>query len=148
MKTFLLTIAATLGLFSSVFAEHEHHAPHNGTLVVLGEEFAHVELVLDAQTGALSAYSLDGEAENAVPIVQNTIDLEITPKDMPAFDLKLAAVENPLTGETIGNTSEFRGQAEELRGLSKFAGVVLNIETRGQEFKNVAFDFPEGNERD
>jgi len=34
---------------------HEHHAPHGGTLVVFGDEAAHVELVLDPKTGALPA---------------------------------------------------------------------------------------------
>ena len=45
-------------------AKHEHHAPHHGALEVLGDEFAHVELVLDEKTGRLTAYVLDGEAEN------------------------------------------------------------------------------------
>ncbi len=30
---------------------HEHAAPHGGTLIVLGDEFAHLELVLDPGTG-------------------------------------------------------------------------------------------------
>jgi hypothetical protein len=44
-------------------AVHEHTAPHGGSLVEFGEEFAHIELVLDSATGVLTAYVLDGEAE-------------------------------------------------------------------------------------
>ena len=47
-------------------AHHEHTAPHGGTLVVFGNEFAHIELVLDQTTGKLTAYVLDGEAEKSV----------------------------------------------------------------------------------
>ena len=35
-------------------AHHEHTAPHGGTLVVFGDEFAHIELVLDQTTGKLN----------------------------------------------------------------------------------------------
>ena len=35
---------------------HQHHAPHGGILVELGEEFAQVELVLDPVAGSLTAY--------------------------------------------------------------------------------------------
>ena len=36
-----------------------------GTLVELGNEFAHVELVLDSNAGSLTAYVLDGEAQES-----------------------------------------------------------------------------------
>jgi hypothetical protein len=58
---------------------HEHHAPHDGTLVELGEEFAHLELVLNAQTGTLTVYVLDGEAEQSVRIAQPEIELTVHP---------------------------------------------------------------------
>ena len=45
---------------------HEHTAPHGGTLVALGEEFGHLELLLNKETGELTAYVLDGEAEKPV----------------------------------------------------------------------------------
>ena len=41
---------------------HHHVAPHGGTLVVFGNEFAHLELVLDLSVGKLDAYFLDGMA--------------------------------------------------------------------------------------
>ena len=148
MKKIIFTFLAVVGLLLNAFA-HEHHPPHQGVLIVLGEEFAHLELVLDNTSGTLSAYSLDGEAENAVPLVQPQIVFKITPKNgTPVFDLTLKAVENPLTGETVGNTSEFKAQTDALKSLMKFAGVITAVSTKGEDFKNVSFDFPEGNDHD
>src|SRR5881628_3178191 len=84
---------------------HEHHAPHGGALQVLGEEAAHVELSLDTKTGKLTAWVLDGEAERPVRIAQPSLHLTLT--DIGTVDL--AAVANPLTGETAGDTSQFEG---------------------------------------
>lgn len=125
-------------------ATHEHHAPHGGTLVEFGEEFAHFEIVLDAATGELTAYALDGEAEKSIALTQAEIEIEI---EKPSrFVVKLEARENALTGETKGATSEFRGRSERLKNLKDFDAAVKSITIRGREFKNVAFNFPKGNE--
>jgi hypothetical protein len=123
--------------------EHEHSAPHGGTLVEFGEEFAHLEIVLDAATGRLTAYALDGEAEKAVRLKQP--NLEITIK-APATTIRLDGVANSLTGETADDTSEFAGQSDKLKGASEFDGVIKTISIRGKQFNNVAFNFPKGNE--
>ena len=147
MRKIILTFLAVIGLVTSAMA-HEHHPPHQGVLIVLGEEFAHLELVLDSSTGTLTAYSLDGEAENAVPLTHPEIVIKVTPPNGATFDLPLRAVENPLTGETVGNTSEFQGQADGLRGVEKFVGSIIAVTTKGQDFKNVSFSFPKGNDHD
>lgn len=125
--------------------EHEHHAPHNGTLVVFGDEFAHLEMVLDSESGRLTAYSLDGEAEYAVRLKQESVEIAIV-LDGNNIVLTLNAVDNPLTGETIGDTSEFTAQSDMLKGVKSFKGNVIMINTKGAEFKDVEFSFPEGNE--
>jgi hypothetical protein len=126
---------------------HEHHAPHKGTLVELGEELAHLELVLNAQTGTLTVYVLDGEAEQSVRIAQPAIELALrlpgSPKDLV---LTLPAVANPLTGEAVGQTSQFQLQHAALKGAPRFSGTVRSVTARGTPFQNVAFRFPEGNE--
>jgi hypothetical protein len=137
--TFLLTVSARL-----VWA-HEHHAPHQGTLVELGEEFAHLELLLDAATGHLSAYVLDGEAENPVRISQSSLQIKVKDKK-GSYLVKLKAVANNLTGEKVGNTSEFQGEFKKLKGLSKFEGTIVSIKAKGETFKSVWFLYPEGNE--
>ena len=131
---------------------HEHSAPHGGTLVVLGDEFAHIELVLDQGTGELTAYVLDGEAESPVRLEQENIEIRIAVPDTggnePAskLPLKLNAVYNILTGEKKGNTSEFAARSDSLKGLKQFGAVITAITVKGREFQEVEFGFPEGNE--
>jgi hypothetical protein len=125
--------------------EHEHSAPHGGALVELGEEFAHVEVVLDAATGKLTAYALDGEAEKSVRVKQS--EIEIVVKN-PAVMITLGGVANALTGETAGDTSEFSGQSDRLKDAANFDGVIKTILIKGRQFKDVAFDFPKGAENE
>lgn len=125
---------------------HEHHAPHKGTLVVLGEEFAHVELVLDPASGKLTAYVLDGEAEKSVRVKQAEFEIVVTPAKAEAFSVKLKAVASTLTGETVGDSSQFEGQDDKLKGLKEFDGKIAAVELKGKAFKDVGFNFPKGNE--
>ncbi|HEY7183388.1 MAG TPA: hypothetical protein VIC84_18285 [Blastocatellia bacterium] len=124
---------------------HEHSAPHGGALVELGDEFAHLEIVLDAVTGTMIAYALDGEAERPVRIKQN--EIEIAVKD-PAVTIKLGGVSNALTGETTGDTSEFWGRSDRLKGETDFEGVIKTISIKGRQFKDVEFNFPDGAQKE
>ncbi len=154
MRSILSMLGVALWLVpGSATAEeghHEHVAPHGGTLVVLGEEFAHVEFVLDPQAGQLRAYVLDGEAEHGLRLAQKTLALRVeAPSSTEAVtrtDLALGAVANVLTGETVGASSEFRIRHERLRGLETFRAEIAWLEVKGRTFEGVAFDFPEGNE--
>ncbi len=126
---------------------HEHKAPHSGTLIELGEEYAHVELVLDPKTGKVTAYVLDHEAEKAVKIKQKEIELNLeVAKEKHTLTLK--ALANVLTGEKEGDTSEFGGQADYLKDVKNFTASIKEIKVKGKEFKKVEFKFPEGNEGD
>ena len=132
--------------------EHEHTAPHGGTLVVLGDEFAHLELVLDPEEGTLRVYVLDGEAESPIRIEQPEIEIRITVPDTAGnasaseLPLRLSAVYNILTGEKEGDTSEFAVRSERLKGLKQFGAIITAINVKGREFQEVEFRFPEGNE--
>lgn len=123
---------------------HEHTAPHNGTLIAFGEEFAHLEIVVDAEKGEITAYVLDGEAEKSVQIAQEKIEIEIEKPNK--VNLKLEAAENTLTGEKSGATSEFRTNNDRLKNLKEFEAKINSITVRGKEFKNVHFNFPKGTE--
>ncbi len=128
-------------------AHHEHTAPHGGTLVVLGDEFAHVEFVLEKATGKLTGYVLDGEAEDSVRLRQEAIELNINRLNSEkTLALHLTAVANILTGETQGDTSQFSGQSDELIGAAEFHAEIVSIAVKGQTFADVDFEFPEGNE--
>ena len=128
-------------------AHHEHVAPHGGTLVVFGDEFAHIEFVLDQTTGKLTGYVLDGEAEKSVRLSQKTIELKVHREDVESdFTVQLSAIANVLTGETEGNTSQFEAQSDALKGASEFHAEIVSIEVKGQVFTHIDFEFPEGNE--
>lgn len=122
---------------------HAHTAPHGGTLVVLSEEFLHIEFVLDAPKGELRAYILDSHAENPVRSTQGVIELQVK-TESETFPVKLLGVTSPLSGETENDTSEFAAQDDRLKGQSKFKATVARVEAKGQVFTNLEFPFPEG----
>ena len=129
---------------------HAEHGPHHGTLVVVAGHAHHLELVLDAETGKLTGYVLDEDAKDAVAIQQSELALGIAlpseskdKTDLPdLLEVKLSAV-NP---NDAGATSEFSGQSDQLKGLKEFDAVLLSIKIEGQEFKEIKFNFPKGNE--
>lgn len=127
--------------------KHEHHPPHGGTPVVLGEEEYHMELVLDATTGKLQAFVLDGEMENfvRVPAESIEIDAQVSGRD---GKLNLHAVPNIATGEKVGDTSLFETQADWLKSTPTFDAALMEIAVHGKKYSNVKFNFPKGNDDD
>lgn len=120
---------------------HKHQAPHGGALIVLGEEDAHLELVLDSESGTLTAYVLDSEAEQAIRLARPELIVEVEGKP-----LQLAAQASELSGEKVGDSSEFRSQSPLLIGLSRFQGSLPEIEVQGRRYEKITFKYPEGNE--
>jgi len=125
---------------SAAHAEHVHKAPHGGTLVELGEHAYAIELLRDRDAGKLTAWILDGHAENFVRITSPEINVVAMPggKYTP---LALKAVANPTTGETVGNTSQFETTADWLKTADAFAGI-LTIEIKGTKFEQVPYELP------
>lgn len=141
------TASSTTPATSPTSAEHEHGghhhaAPHGGALIGLGEEFAHVELLLEPETGRLTAYVLDGEAEAPVRLENATLSLKLD----PGGAVTLQPVADELTGETAASTSQFSAQVDALKGLSEFKGALQTINVKGREFNQVEFSYPLGNE--
>jgi hypothetical protein len=127
--------------------KHEHKPPHGGTPVVLGDEIYHVELVVDASTGKLQAYVFDGELENFIRTKAPSLTIDAVVNGAPQT-LVLAAVANPATGETVGDTSLFETQADWLKTTPSFDGTLQSITIRGTTFTAVKFNFPKGNDKD
>jgi hypothetical protein len=117
---------------------HEHIAPHGGAVVVLGDEVFHLELVHDPAVGRLTGYVLDGHMENFIRLPAPGIETSIAFGETNRT-LVLTPIAQAATGETIGNTSQFAGEADWLKGATELNGIISSIEVRGQTFNNVAF---------
>lgn len=128
-------------------AKHEHHPPHGGTPVVLGDEVYHVELVLDAAAGKLQAYVLDGELENFIRSASPSVEVAAVVGG-ETKTLVFTPVANAATGETAGDTSLFEAQADWLKTTREFDAVLKEITVRGTAFKDVKFNYPKGNDED
>jgi hypothetical protein len=120
---------------------HEHVAPHGGTLVELGEHQFNLELVQDVTAGTLTAYLLDGHAENFVRVTLPAFTMVATVNGTPQT-LAFRALDNAATGEKLGDTSAFLAQADWLKTVKQFEGVIPALELRGATFTNVSFAFP------
>jgi hypothetical protein len=121
-------------------AAHEHRAPHGGTLVELGDHAYTVELVRDDAAGKLTMYVLDGHAENFIRLKAHAIELVAMPGGK-FTRVSLQAVANPATGETVGDTSQFTGEAEWLKSAADFSGI-FTLEIRGTKFEQVEYTLP------
>jgi len=117
--------------------KHAHTAPHGGTLVEIGEHAYNLELLRDPTTGKLTAWVLDGHAENFVRLSIPAIELVAMPGGN-FTPLTLKAVANPATGETVGDTSQFEVQADWLKTTDEFAGI-FTIEIKGTKFEKIAY---------
>jgi len=122
---------------------HAHDAPRGGTLVELGDEFAHLELVVDRAAGRMTLYVLDGEAALGVRVGGGSLDLAL---DAPAAHadrvVTLTGVASGLTGETADDTSEFAADDDAFRGGERIAGRVVGLVVRGIPFPDVRFEVP------
>jgi hypothetical protein len=123
---------------------HKDHPPHGGTPVALGENY-HIEFVLDAASGTLSAYILDDEMEEFVRSAMPSF--EVTARVGGAEQtLVFKPVANPATGETVGDTALFTAQADWLKTTTTFDAVIKSVTLDGTEFTHIGFNFPKGSD--
>lgn len=114
---------------------------------MLGEEAFHIELVRDAEAGKIDAYLLDGEMEEFVRIAVPSFEV-VAVVNGEKKALVFRALPNPATGETIGDTSCFEARADWIKDVPAFDAVLSQIDVRGTAFRDVAFNFPRGNDTD
>lgn len=120
---------------------HAHDSAHGGVAVELGEHQFQLDVVADPGAGQLKAWVMDGHMENFVRLSLPAIDLEIAGSGATQA-LRLAAQANAGSGETVGDTSQFQGEATWLKGFTNFSARIARIEIRGQIFTNINFSYP------
>ena len=120
---------------------HNHPAPHGGQLVELGEHGSgfNLELVLHEQ-GFLQVYVLDAHVQNFVRISANSIDIEITDQNGNTKNITCEPVADPITGESIGNTSLFTS-TERINEILPLKGVINQIDIKEASYENVEINF-------
>lgn len=121
---------------------HHHAAPHGGTLVEIGDHFGHLEFVLDSESGTLTMYALDGEAEHGVPLRSIGVVIRITVEGKEPVTLTLKPVANVLTGETEQATSQYAAQSDALKGVTAFTAVLPELDFRGMQMENFEIKYP------
>lgn len=120
---------------------HHHEAPRGGTLVELGDHYANLEVLLDATKGEMKVYALDSHAENPVRLTATEIPLLVQLGDT-SHSLTLAATANTLSGETVGDTSEFTVTDPKLSGVSSFKAEIPLLTVKGTTLTSVKFAYP------
>ena len=116
---------------------HAHTAPHGGLLVEVGDHAYNLEFVLDREAGKLTAYVLDGNAENFIRT--DLPGIVLTANDRA---LTLVPVANAATGETVGSTAQFEAAADWLKAPGALAVKVPALTLRGNAFSAIEATVP------
>lgn len=124
---------------------HSHDSLQGGVAVELGDHQFHLDVLAVPEAGQLKAFIMDAHVENFVRVPLKSFDLMIEPAGGAAKTLTLEAQANAASGETIGDTSAFLGQADWLKGVTNFTAILPQIEIRGQTFRGVVIRYPKGN---
>ena len=129
---------------SAAEASAASKAPHGGTVVKFGAVAA-LEFVHDPSSGTLTAYVLNGSASGTVRSPAKSIGVEVTVPGGAKVQVSLMSTANGLTGDTVGNSSQFGGAQPGLKGVTAFTAVVKQFAAGGESFTNVAFGYPVNN---
>jgi hypothetical protein len=99
---------------------HGHKAHHGGVLNVIGNEFGHVEILVQGDT--IEAWFVGGghDTGRSVPIQAAEITLTATIPEKGSKKLALKAEPLKLAGERIGHCSHFVARADWLRDVKEF----------------------------
>lgn len=124
-------------------AAHAEVGPHSGSLIELGKEEYHAELVHDEKAGTVTFYILDGAGKKAVPIDAAEVVVNLKHEGKPE-QFKVAA--KPIAGDPAGKSSCFfsadKELAEDLDHPSSQAQLVLTI--AGKQYRGAVGSHSDG----
>lgn len=128
--------AVTAGPPKTVETAHAHPSEglHGGSLIELGNEEYHAELVHDEKVGSVTVYLLDSAAKNMIPIEAAELTVNLS-HDGNAEQFTLAA--KPDTGDPTGKSSRFVSTDAELAGELDHEGVKAQLvaSINGKQFR-------------
>ena len=111
--------------------DHGHEAgPHGGSIVELGDEEYHAEVVVDGKSHAMTVYVLGKDAKTATPVAAAEVTVVVGEKQ-----LVLKAV--PQDGESAGKSSKFElVDADSVDAIAKdgFLHANLRAEIDGKQY--------------
>lgn len=112
---------------------HPTEGPHHGSLIELGREDYHAELVHDDTTDTVTIYILDAAAAKAVPIAAKQLMLNVRAAGK-VQQFPLAA--QPQTTDPDGSSSAFAATDKQLCTLldTKGSSGRLNVEIAGKRY--------------
>ncbi|TWT43497.1 hypothetical protein [Botrimarina hoheduenensis] len=115
-------------------ADHPTEGPHHGSLIELGAEEYHAELVHDDAAATVTVYLLDSEAKVSVPIDAKEIQINLS-HDGQAEQFTLAA--SPEASDPAGSASKFfSGDAELAEDLDhEEAQAQLVVSIGGKQYR-------------
>lgn len=119
---------------------HAHDPKFGGFLVELGDHFANLEIVHDAEAGSMTVYVLGAHAEDTVKSSTEELSLSIDVHGDEPLTFTLAADESTVTGNKKGASAKFSVTDERLKGLEHGHAAVASVEARGTTFEDVKFD--------
>lgn len=136
MSVFVAVAIACVGGWESASAEEAEHAevgPHKGSLVELGDEEYHAEIVHDEKAGTVTIYLLGSDAKSTVTTEAKEVVINAKVKGK-AVQMKLKAA--PQKGDKTGTTSCFASKSKELMELLDDEAVkpVLRVTIAGKTF--------------
>ena len=114
-------------------------------LVPLGEDAAHLEFVLDAESGTLSLHVLNGDASAPLPLPQEMVFLKLDAGD-GEFAIVLFARPDEEAAAPAGTTARYAAAHRRLMGASEFDAVVEGVTIDRQSFRRVRVSYPAGSE--
>jgi len=114
--------------------DHPHEGPHGGSLIELGDEKYHAELVHDEKAGSVTIYILDGSAKKTVAIEAAEITINLKHDGM-GEQFQLAAQAD--AGDPAGKSSRFVSSDKELGEDLDHEGAdpELVVEIAGSQFR-------------
>lgn len=129
-------------------AEEEAHVHHplieGGSLIELGDHEANLEVHLNAETGELVIYLVDGHATDYVRSSQVSLLVTVEPAEGEAYTLTLPQVASTLSGEKVGDSSKYQLQDDRLKGATDLHGKVASVAMLGTTYSDIEIAWPAG----